>query len=96
MARRRLPERLPASQALQHLHLLGVRAVARAWHLENERKSSEAGLSEQGSEARLTDLTGPDVGVPIAVGTQAGHRIVAVDHLNPGHTDDAVQLIDGA
>src|SRR6266851_7208140 len=75
-------------QLLQHRHLLGVGAATRAGHLQDEWKLREPRLVEQGPKAFLADLSRPDVGVTVAVRTQACDRVVAVDDV------DAAQLHD--
>src|SRR5438477_8147147 len=73
-------------QPFQHGHLLGVGTAARAGHLENERKFRQPRLVQEGAKALLADLAGSDVRVAVAVGTQPGDRIVAVDNLDAGES----------
>src|SRR6266571_5586802 len=80
-------------QALEDRHLLGVGAVASAGHLEDEWELRESRLMEDGAKALLADLSLADVGVTVAVGAEAGHRVVAVDDLDPLQADDLIQLV---
>ncbi len=83
-------------QALEDRHLLGVGAVASAGHLEDEWELRESRLMEDGAKALLADLALADVGVTVAVGAEAGHRVVAVDDLDPLQADDLIQLVQRA
>src|SRR5437773_1621484 len=70
-------------------------SAARAGHLENERKFRQPRLVQEGAKALLADLAGSDVRVAVAVGTQPGDRIVAVDNLDARESHDSIELVDG-
>ena len=89
-----LRSRASGRQALQHRDLLGVGTAPGAGHLQDEREPREARLVQEGAKPFFTDLTGSDVRVPVAVGAEAGHRVVAVDDLDVREADHAVQRVE--
>src|SRR5216683_297609 len=87
---------LARGQAAEHGNLLGIRAVAGSRDLEDEWQRREPRLVQQGAKSVLPDFAGADVCVPVAVGTEAGDGIVAVDGVDIFEAHNLVELIDRA
>src|SRR6266849_1963566 len=93
---RQAPDRrLDRGEPAQGRDLLGVGSLAGAWDLEDEGHSVEPRLVQEGAKAVVADLPGADVGMPVAVGAQAGDRVVAVDDVDVLQAHYLVQLVDG-
>src|SRR4029077_3908050 len=85
---------LARREAAEHGNLLGIRAVAGSGDLEDEGQLCQPRLVEQCAKAFFPDLPGADVGVAVAIVSEPGDGIVAVDDVDILEPHHLVELAD--